>query len=75
MQKILITTPVTAIPEVVHGNVVFIDPQSPDAIVQAVINVRNHIITSIPQKVFPWEATIDGIEQMYHEFIFSSHPT
>lgn len=71
MQKILITTSVTAIPEVVHGNIVFIEPQSSDAIIQAITNVRNNIIGSIPQKVFPWKDTIDGIERIYNEFIFS----
>ena len=41
MEKPLITTQVSAIPEVVSGNVVFIQPRKSEAIVEAVERVRN----------------------------------
>jgi len=69
MQKPLITTHVASIPEVVHGTVVFVTPQSSQAIVDAVVQVQNNEYTHIDRKLFPWEKTIDGIEQLYIDFI------
>jgi len=68
--KPLITSYVASIPEVVHGKVVFTEPQSSQAIVDAVVKVRNDQFTSIDTKLFPREKTIDGIEQLYKDFIW-----
>ena len=65
----MITSYVASIPEVVHGKVVFTEPQSSQAIVDAVVKVRNDQFTSIDTKLFPREKTIDGIEQLYKDFI------
>lgn len=66
----LITSYVASIPEVVHGKVVFVEPQSSQAIVNAVVKVQNNDYTHIDPKLFPWEKTIDDIEQLYKDFIF-----
>lgn len=58
-----------SIPEVVHGKVVFVEPQSSQAIVDAVIKVKNDQFEHIDAKAFPREKTIDGIEQLYTDFI------
>lgn len=68
--KPLITSYVASIPEVVHGKVVFVEPQSSQAIVDAVEKVRNNQFEHIDIKAFPWEKTIDGIEQLYKDFIW-----
>jgi len=67
--KPLITSYVASIPEVVHGRVVFVEPQSSQAIVDAVVKVQSNDYTHIDLKKFPWEKTIDGIEQLYTDFI------
>lgn len=68
--KPLITSYVASIPEVVHGKVVFVEPQSSQAIIDAVIKVKNDQFEHIDAKVFPREKTIDGIEQLYTDFIW-----
>jgi glycosyltransferase involved in cell wall biosynthesis len=68
--KPLITSYVASIPEVVHGKVVFVEPQSSQAIVDAVIKVKNDQFEHIDAKAFPREKTIDGIEQLYTDFIW-----
>ncbi len=68
--KPLITSYVASIPEVVHGRVVFVEPQSSQAIVDAVVKVQSNDYTHIDLKKFPWEKTIDGIEQLYTDFIW-----
>ena len=68
--KSLITSYVASIPEVVHGKVVFVEPQSSQAIVDAVVKVKNNNYTHIDPKIFPREMTIDGVEQLYKDFIW-----
>jgi len=70
MWKPLITSYVASIPEVVHGKVVFVEPQSSQAIVDAVVKVKNKKFIHIDPKSFPREKTIDGIEQLYKDFIW-----
>jgi hypothetical protein len=65
----LITSYVASIPEVVHGKVVFVEPQSSQAIVDAVVKVKTGQFEYIDAKAFPWEKTIDGIEKLYADFI------
>lgn len=69
MWKPLITSYVASIPEVVHGKVVFVEPQSSQAIVDAVVKVKNGKFEYIDPKVFPREKTIDGIEYLYKDFV------
>jgi D-inositol-3-phosphate glycosyltransferase len=67
--KPLITTHVASIPEVVHWQVVFVQSQSASAIVDGVRSVMDRRWIFIDQKLFPWKGTIDGIEQLYRDFI------
>jgi len=67
--KPLITTRVASIPEVVHGFIRFIEPQSSQSIVSAVGDVINKKVTYIDKKSFPRNDTIDGIQQLYDDFI------
>ncbi len=67
--KPLITTRVASIPEVVHGSVRFVEPQSSQAIVSAVGDVIHKETSYIEKKSFPWNNTIDGIEELYDDFM------
>ncbi|MDR3169267.1 MAG: glycosyltransferase family 4 protein [Candidatus Peribacteria bacterium] len=65
MGKVLLTTQVAAIPEVVSGQVKFISPSSREAIVQGIKEIREGNIESIPSKTFNREESVEKIEQLY----------
>lgn len=67
MEKILITTQLAAIPEVVSGKVIFIQPRSASAIVQGVERARTGSIEAIAQKDFSREKNIQQLEQLYSD--------
>ena len=68
--KPLITTYVASIPEVVSWNVVFVQPQSSQAIVDGVKKMQNNDYPQLQSKSFPWSATILWIEEIYDTFIY-----
>ena len=65
MEKVLITSKVSAIPEVVSGKIRFIKPGNPDEIVQAAKDVIEWKYKKIPMKTFDWEKTVEQIERLY----------
>ncbi len=65
MWKILITTKTSAIPEVVWGNVKFINPENSEAISKAAKGVIKWDYKKIPNKTFNWDKTVSDIEKLY----------
>ncbi len=65
MWKILITTNTSAIPEVVYGNIKFIEPEDSHAISDAAKDVIKWNYKKIPEKVFSWDKTVAAIEKLY----------
>ena len=70
MGKTLITTQVAAIPEVVSGNVKFVQPCSPEAIVEGIREVRSGNFTKIAKKAFDWDGSVEKIEKLYESLAF-----
>lgn len=71
MWKILITTDIGPLPEVLSGKVIFIRPQDPQAIADAIKIARNKNIEKIPTKNFSWDVCVKKIEEVYN-FVCSS---
>lgn len=65
MEKPLITTYISSIPEVVSGKVKFIKPWSAQAIQEAITEIRTTTIPEIPKKIFSREKTVEEIERLY----------
>lgn len=65
MWKILITSKVSAIPEVVSWKVRFIKPGDSNEIVQAVKDVIEWKYKIIPTKTFNWDKSVKEIEELY----------
>jgi glycosyltransferase involved in cell wall biosynthesis len=65
MGKLLITTQVAAIPEVVSGKVMFIQARCSQAIVQGIEAVRKGQRTTITPKHFSREDTVEQLIQWY----------
>lgn len=65
MWKILITTKTSAIPEVVWGNIKFINPYSSDEISKACEDVIKWDYENITKKEFNWDKTVEKIEELY----------
>ena len=65
MGKTLITTQVAAIPEVVSGNVKFVQPCSSEAIVQGIREVRKGKSVRIAKKEFDRDESVKKVEELY----------
>jgi hypothetical protein len=65
MQKTLITTQVAAIPEVVSGNVVFVQAGSSEALIQGIKEAREKKLLSIPKKDFNRDTTVQELAKLY----------
>ena len=67
MDKPLITTFVASIPEVVHGNTIFVAPQSSTWIANALLWFRKNqsAIWDALIPSFDWDATVSDIEKLY----------
>ncbi len=65
MWKILITTSVAAIPEVVYWKIKFITPCNSNAIVQAVAEIQKENYEILPKKYFDWKNTIKILQSLY----------
>ena len=67
MNKSLITTFVASIPEVVHGNVIFVSPQSPSQISDALLWFRKNqnVLWDALTPSFDWDTTVTDIEKLY----------
>ncbi len=65
MGKILITTPIAAIPEVIYGKIKFIPPCNSLAISQAIKEIQEKKYDILPQKNFDRNTTVDQIEKIY----------
>lgn len=65
MGKILITTEVAAIPEVVFGKIKFIPPQQSFAILDAIKKIKKNEYQILPKKRFSWDDTVNKIEKLY----------
>lgn len=65
MNKILLTTNIASIPEVVRWKVKFINPRSSQGIVQWIKEILEWNIENIPIKRFSREDTVEKIEEIY----------
>lgn len=65
MWKVLITSKISAIPEVVSWKIRFIKPGNSDEIVNAAKDVINWKYEDIPNKNFSWDGTVEKIEKLY----------
>ncbi len=65
MWKVLITTDISSIPEVVFGRVKFISPSSSQEITRGVKNVLHWVYEEIPSKVFSRDDAVDSLETIY----------
>lgn len=69
MQKILITTPVAAIPEVVYGKVIFVPPQNSGALLDAVKDIQQKKYILLEKKYFDWNITVKKIQKVYTQLL------
>ncbi len=65
MQIPLIVSKVDALPEVVSGKAIFIEPGNSDDMLRAVIEGAHDRFLKIPPKHFSWENTCVSYEQLY----------
>jgi hypothetical protein len=65
MWKVLLTTNISSIPEVVFGRVKFIDPSSPQEITRWIKNVLHWVYEEIPPKTFSRNDTVEELESIY----------
>ncbi|MFZ2150634.1 MAG: glycosyltransferase family 4 protein [Candidatus Absconditicoccaceae bacterium] len=65
MDKFLLTTNISSIPEVVRGKVKFIRPGSSQEIVKGIQEILEGNIENIPTKIFSREDTIKKLEEIY----------
>lgn len=67
MRKMLITTFVASVPEVVSGRVVFVPPCSVNAIAEAILSLKKsqNIFSDIPTSYFYRDDTVSKIELLY----------
>lgn len=65
MWKILLTTNISSIPEVVFGRVKFIDPSSPQEITRWIKNVLHWVYEEIPSKIFSRDDSVEELESIY----------
>ena len=65
MGKVLLTTQVAAIPEVVSGKVKFVQSGSREAILQGIEEVRAGKVEVLPEKCFGWDESVERIEELY----------
>ena len=72
MGKILLTTQVAAIPEVVSGKVKLIQPCSSGAIVQGIREISEGNVASFPERRFSWDESVRKIEKLYESLAFFS---
>lgn len=66
MNKILITTNTSAIPEVVRWKIKFIQPWNNQEIIKAIQSVKNWKRQTIKKKEFNWDKTVELIENLYN---------
>jgi len=69
MDKILLTTNISSIPEVVRWKVKFISPRSSQEIVKWIQEILKWNIENIPTKYFPRDETVEKIENIYNKLI------
>ena len=71
MKKPLITTNVASIPEVVSGEVIFVEPGRPKQIAHAVTHyfAGTASIKTIPAKTFLRQDCIDAVLSVYHDLL------
>jgi len=69
LEQNIITTNVSAIPEVASWNVNFIESWNIQDIVQKVIDFKNWKYTKIPKKEFSWEENIEKTLDVYKEML------
>lgn len=71
MGKPLITTNVAAIPEVVSGEIMFVEPGNPEQIADTIHRYFTGTadITSIPPKIFTREDCITKVLQVYQKLL------
>ncbi|MBP6910874.1 hypothetical protein KBC03_04775 [Patescibacteria group bacterium] len=74
MGKPLITTNVSAIPEVVCGEVMFVEPGNPGQIASTITAYFNGTaeIHEIPQKIFTRDKCITTVLEVYNQ-LFKTH--
>jgi hypothetical protein len=65
MGKVLLTTQVASIPEVVSGQVKLISPGSREAIIQGIQEIRKKPLPSLPQKTFDRDESVKKVEELY----------
>lgn len=65
MNKILITTKTSAIPEVVRWKIKFIQPRNNQEIINAIRSVKNQRRENIKEKEFNRDKTVTEIEKLY----------
>ena len=70
LEKNLITTEVSAIPEVASWNINFIEAWNISDIVKKVINFKNNIFIKIPKKEFNWEKNIEKTLDIYKKVLW-----
>lgn len=71
MHKPLITTNVSAIPEVVSGEIMFVEPQSPRQIAETISSYvhGNATVIHIPEKIFTWDTCIHTVLSVYEDLL------
>jgi len=69
MWKPLITTNIWPLPEVLWGEVFFIDPQSSKEIIRAISHFREKWFSKLPNKYFSREKTVIELKKLYEENI------
>lgn len=70
----LIVSDVGAIPEVVSGKVIFVQPNSSQALAKGLEDAIAERFTVIPRKEWNWDRALAQYEKLYNDMVNSSHP-
>lgn len=68
--KNLIVTNIASLPEVVSGNINFIEPANSESIAEAVLKFKSWIYENIAEKKFEWGDNIKKILEIYREVLW-----
>jgi len=71
MNKLVVTSNIDSIPEVVSGKYILINPKDPDAIVDACIKAYKGQYQKSKKKIFRWETCVNEHLKLYKEIIKS----
>ncbi len=74
LDRIVVASDAGSLPEVLGGKRVLVRPGDPTSIAAGIVAASRGDFTTLPQRAYPWETTIDAYEALYRETI-AAHAT